>query len=171
MADNLTEYIKDWNDFQEEIRSKKQDIDSELNRIDILNKAFNKLKNVINKKCNDLYNIQEQINDDFLQKISEFRVRNELLREHYDQILNEENLNGPLNIQEYNNYIKSINYTDSYDHNLTNDECPICLEKFILNSELHKTSCNHHYHPKCLKNYLTKLCLTPICPMCRKNIK
>lgn len=171
MADNLTEYIKDWDDFQQEIRLKKEDINIELNRIDILNRAFYKLKNVINQKYNDLYKIQLETNEDFLKKISEFRIRNNILNVHYEEILNVENIPNVLSCEEYNNYIESINYTESYDYNLMEDDCPICLEKMVLNSELHKTFCNHHYHPKCLKNYLTKLCIKPICPMCRNNIR
>ena len=118
-----------------------------------------------------MHKVQDEINEDFLQKISEFRIRNNMLNVHYDEILNRENLNGPLTLDEYNNYIELINYNEEYDYNLIDDECPICLETFVLNSELNRTSCNHHYHPKCLKNYLTKLCINPICPMCRTNIR
>ena len=50
-------------------------------------------------------------------------------------------------------------------------ECCICLEEFKKGYIIHRTSCNHHFHPKCLTRYLTKECLTPNCPMCRKDLR
>ena len=50
-------------------------------------------------------------------------------------------------------------------------ECCICLEGFKKGCTIHRTSCYHHFHPKCLGRYLKKECLTPTCPMCRKDIR
>jgi hypothetical protein len=50
-------------------------------------------------------------------------------------------------------------------------ECCIFLEGFKKGCTIHRTSCNHHFHPKCLGRYLKKECLTPACPMCRKDLR
>jgi len=63
-----------------------------------------------------------------------------------------------------NKSYRSINRTDEL-------ECCICLDEFKKGCTIHRTSCNHHFHPKCLGQYLKKECLTPTCPMCRKDLR
>lgn len=56
-------------------------------------------------------------------------------------------------------------------HGTDNLECCICLEAFKKGCTIHRTRCNHHFHPKCLGRYLKKECITPACPMCRKDLR
>lgn len=73
----------------------------------------------------------------------------------------------------YKELVKSEKNTKTY--RLVNgiDElvCCICLEEFKKGCIIHSTSCNHRFHPKCLGRYLKKECLTPKCPMCRKDLR
>lgn len=55
----------------------------------------------------------------------------------------------------------------------TQDEvntCAICLEELKYNRVWHSLGCNHLFHPKCLKQYLTQKCYTPCCPTCREPV-
>lgn len=49
-------------------------------------------------------------------------------------------------------------------------KCPICLEDLKLGRIWHQTSCNHFFHPLCLR----KVCCTfgpkPQCPVCRNSV-
>lgn len=51
-----------------------------------------------------------------------------------------------------------------------NDNCPICLESFKLSRIVHKTSCGHHFHPRCLKHFICKVGPNK-CPVCRTCIE
>lgn len=53
-----------------------------------------------------------------------------------------------------------MNLNNTYTYNKM--ECPICFE--VLNSNIHTTSCNHHFHKNCIKNI-------EICPICRRDIQ
>lgn len=35
-----------------------------------------------------------------------------------------------------------------------NHDCPICFEHFNLNEEVYELKCKHHYHPKCLDQWI-----------------
>tara|TARA_Y100000389_G_scaffold196477_1_gene229458 strand:+ start:8036 stop:8557 length:522 start_codon:yes stop_codon:yes gene_type:complete len=48
--------------------------------------------------------------------------------------------------------------------------CPICLDELKPKRIWHSPPCAHLFHPKCLKKYLTKACVRPICPVCREPI-
>ena len=50
-------------------------------------------------------------------------------------------------------------------NNVSEDnECPICLENFILNEVVSKLNCGHIYHIECIKNWLNT---KKNCPTCR----
>lgn len=51
-----------------------------------------------------------------------------------------------------------------------NDNCPICLESFKLGRTVHKTSCGHHFHPRCLQHFICKVGPNK-CPVCRTCIE
>lgn len=51
-----------------------------------------------------------------------------------------------------------------------NDKCPICLESFKLGRTVHKTSCGHHFHPRCLQHFICKVGPNK-CPVCRTCIE
>jgi hypothetical protein len=68
----------------------------------------------------------------------------------------------------------SVKNTKKYarENNLVGENCPICLEEFKSQCTLHKTRCNHHFHPKCLRQlkeqYQNRRRIR--CPMCRTNL-
>jgi len=68
----------------------------------------------------------------------------------------------------------SVKNTKKYarENNLVGENCPICLEEFKSQCTLHKTRCNHHFHPKCLKQLKEQYRnLRRIrCPICRTNL-
>jgi hypothetical protein len=52
-------------------------------------------------------------------------------------------------------------------------ECSICLERYILNQEIHMLLCGHFYHSNCYKNWSAKGKLSLAeerCPFCRTII-
>jgi hypothetical protein len=52
-------------------------------------------------------------------------------------------------------------------------ECSICLEKYILNEEIHMLMCGHYYHSCCYKNWSEKGKLSLAderCPICQTVI-
>jgi ABC-type nickel/cobalt efflux system permease component RcnA len=68
----------------------------------------------------------------------------------------------------------SVKNTKKYarENNLVGENCPICLEEFKSQCTMHKTRCNHHFHPKCLKQlkeqYQNRVRIK--CPICRTNL-
>jgi len=49
------------------------------------------------------------------------------------------------------------------------DSCPICFDEFQAGNEVTQLpSCNHIYHPACIREWLNK---SPLCPMCRSNVR
>ena len=56
------------------------------------------------------------------------------------------------------------------------DECPICYESIMMKSSAFITNCGHHFHKKCLFNYIQSKWLsssyasTARCPMCRCSL-
>ena len=63
--------------------------------------------------------------------------------------------------------IKSINYK-KVKENLTDLQCPICIENFCV-GEYHKTlNCKHIFHKRCIDRWFKKD--HSDCPMCRTQI-
>ena len=46
-------------------------------------------------------------------------------------------------------------------------ECPICLEDIENNNDSSTLKCNHRYHKICIKMWLDR---NPICPLCRMDV-
>ena len=49
--------------------------------------------------------------------------------------------------------------------------CVICQEDINSRQKCSILKCNHLYHTKCIKEWLTKTCETPSCPTCRKDVR
>lgn len=52
-----------------------------------------------------------------------------------------------------------------------NQDCPICFEHFNLNEEVYELKCKHHYHPKCLDEWIKQKGNKSTCPLDRKKIE
>uniref|UniRef100_A0A6C0KZL5 RING-type domain-containing protein n=1 Tax=viral metagenome TaxID=1070528 RepID=A0A6C0KZL5_9ZZZZ len=80
-----------------------------------------------------------------------------------------------LSNQDYNKYIVSrkgsVKLAKKLDQHNEQRLCPICLEPLLLKRMWHSPHCDHLFHPKCLKYYLTKKCKKPLCPVCRTDVK
>tara|TARA_B100000902_G_scaffold265513_1_gene251613 strand:- start:28167 stop:28721 length:555 start_codon:yes stop_codon:yes gene_type:complete len=80
-----------------------------------------------------------------------------------------------LNNKDYNKYIisrkGSVKLAKKLGQNNEQRLCPICLEPLLLKRIWHSPHCDHLFHPKCLKYYLTKKCKKPLCPVCRTDVK
>ncbi|CAD8055517.1 unnamed protein product [Paramecium sonneborni] len=59
---------------------------------------------------------------------------------------------------------QEIRETDLVNINTDNQYCSICLERFDLLNNVKITYCKHLYHTKCLKLWIEKI---KICPLCR----
>ena len=49
--------------------------------------------------------------------------------------------------------------------------CPLSMEKIKRGQTIAITECGHKFKSKELRVWLTKKCVKPTCPMCRKNLK
>ena len=58
-------------------------------------------------------------------------------------------------------------YKIKNNDNLLLDECPICLDKYLINDKIISLNCNHKFHKDCLKLWIKK---NNTCPQCRENI-
>jgi hypothetical protein len=52
-----------------------------------------------------------------------------------------------------------------------NQDCPICFEYFNLNEEVYELKCKHHYHSKCLDEWIKQKGNKSTCPLDRKKIE
>lgn len=69
------------------------------------------------------------------------------------------------------NQLKGTPYTQSFGSLLSVQQpsCPICFEDFSAGDDvIDLPSCNHLYHTQCIKVWLEK---NPLCPMCRSNVR
>jgi hypothetical protein len=69
-----------------------------------------------------------------------------------------------LPIEDFNKY--PVHKANQNEHN---DECYICLDKYIENEELTTLPCNHVFHKHCIQTWLCKEHIT--CPVCRVDIR
>jgi hypothetical protein len=68
------------------------------------------------------------------------------------------------NILFYRKFLKKVSLNDN---ELLITNCCICLEDYKINEKYFHLECNHKYHEKCLKLWLTK---NNTCPICRYDI-
>lgn len=61
---------------------------------------------------------------------------------------------------------KCIAHTDD-DHL----ECSICIERVKPDQDICITKCKHMFHRECLYQWLVYKCPSPMCPMCRTNLR
>jgi len=67
-------------------------------------------------------------------------------------------------------WLKKEKFTNEAMNKYGNDNiCPICLEAFKINEDIHISKCNHLFHYKCIETSITKN--TKDCPMCRCNLQ
>ena len=63
--------------------------------------------------------------------------------------------------------LKLTVYKIESDDNLLLDECPICLEKYVVNDKIIHLNCRHSFHKQCIYIWLKD---NNTCPQCRENI-
>jgi len=64
--------------------------------------------------------------------------------------------------------LKSVKYNKEL--NLFNENCPICLDEIMINSEIIILECNHGFHVQCLMKWIKYDILNNRhCPICNKN--
>lgn len=71
-----------------------------------------------------------------------------------------------------NIYPKRINYKECFDK--CDDDCPICLETIGKKRHAKTEGCNHHFHIKCLNEYVTSQLESgnlACCPLCRGGVE
>ena len=68
-------------------------------------------------------------------------------------------------------YIEEIKYTKNFTEEY-GDICTICMESFIENALISKTSCEHIFHKKCFDTYLKEIEKKNklLCPNCNQNL-
>ena len=67
--------------------------------------------------------------------------------------------------------LQTTSYTQNFGDLLTvhQPSCPICFEDFKIDEDVVSLpSCEHLYHTECIKTWLVK---NPLCPMCRSNVR
>jgi len=75
----------------------------------------------------------------------------------------EENANNSNNDSLFNQLpVHKFNDVDKLEEN--KKECVICMEKFIKNDEIITLPCIHMFHKNCIKNWLDR---SNICPICK----
>lgn len=76
--------------------------------------------------------------------------------------------NGCIKNIKYRYYTFKLSvYKITSNDNLLLDECPICLEKYVVNDKILNLECNHKFHKGCLSEWLKN---NNTCPQCRENI-
>ena len=55
--------------------------------------------------------------------------------------------------------------------NIEDKVCPICQDEIKPRCHCTILKCGHMYHKNCAREWLTKQCEKPTCPMCRKDVR
>ena len=71
---------------------------------------------------------------------------------------------------EYNKLVTVVRGTKKLGKEL-DLTCGICLDEVKVGNKWAITKCNHVFHPKCIKRWLTKECIHPKCPMCNTDVR
>tara|TARA_Y100000389_G_scaffold205145_2_gene264076 strand:- start:3756 stop:4367 length:612 start_codon:yes stop_codon:yes gene_type:complete len=129
---------------------------------------------------NDVNNMSERISEGLNIR---FRDR---LREYFNIFVDnigftlesgnsELNMNSKLTAEEYKENViihSRVSKKKALELGFENEtDCPICLDTLKFGLTWHQLKCGHMYHPKCLKQYLTKKCIRTECPTCRKDVR
>jgi E3 ubiquitin-protein ligase RNF13 len=69
-----------------------------------------------------------------------------------------------------NKSLLRIRKVTSEDELQIQNECSICLESYVKNQKVISLPCNHVFHSKCIKPWITKNEQSPTCPNCRETI-
>ncbi|XP_043688717.1 probable E3 ubiquitin-protein ligase XERICO [Telopea speciosissima] len=68
-------------------------------------------------------------------------------------------------IEEFQYRTPATRFGSACSCNQTEQECPVCLNRFETESEVNQLSCGHLFHKSCLERWLDYLNIT--CPLCR----
>ena len=86
-----------------------------------------------------------------------------------------ENVSVRLTRDEYSTFFKRMvmgkKTAKQLNIDINNTECCICAENIKSRQHISVTKCNHIFHMKCLRTWLTEKCQTPTCPMCRTDVR
>ena len=67
--------------------------------------------------------------------------------------------------------LKPQKYQDISNKMYNDNNCPICLEDFIVDGkEVIQLNCKHLFHSKCILNWMLEKYLNPFCPICHDII-
>lgn len=98
-----------------------------------------------------------QINQQLYSQLNTFQERNQQLQRQLEQDFS----------KLISNSIKQEQYKPcNEEYKSCGENCSICLEE--IKNDGHKTSCNHHFHKKCLSSW--KNTGKNTCPNCRSNL-
>ena len=86
-----------------------------------------------------------------------------------DELDRREDKPNRLSLEQYNRIVKPIT------PKVLSEKCSICCESYSSCSSVNEnktvvTKCGHIFHDNCLKNWLTKMCNKPTCPICRCDL-
>jgi hypothetical protein len=86
---------------------------------------------------------------------------------YYNQPLHLENVHIRLDQEQFkkNIHICRVKKND------TIEVCSICQEDMNYYAFKGVTNCGHHFHRKCIKDWTTKFCEKPHCPLCRNDLR
>ena len=72
----------------------------------------------------------------------------------------------------FNLYVESCEYENALEELGVEklDTCAICQEE-ITEGIVGITPCSHAFHLKCIKKWLTKKCVHPVCPCCNTDVR
>jgi len=109
--------------------------------------------------------------DDFIQNIQN---SDEYADEDYDDY-DFEDVSVRLSKDEYSSIFKRMvmgkKTAKQLNIDINDTECCICAENIKSRQHISVTKCNHVFHMKCLRTWLTQKCQTPTCPMCRTDVR
>ena len=106
----------------------------------------------------------EELSDEFVNEDTLISSALQRTQSFHEVLLNPRNLLNTFENIHKNEINKENNFSSILTNINTNDDiCPICLE---INNEK-KLNCNHCFHDKCIKKWLSK---NNTCPCCRFDV-
>ena len=67
--------------------------------------------------------------------------------------------------------VKTMSKKLEKELNIRDKTCPICQDEIKPRCHCTVLKCGHFFHKNCAKEWLTKQCEKPTCPMCRKDVR